>query len=245
MIPLAQCSAVLFDLDGVVTPTAEVHMKAWAAVFQGVLTTHGDPEPYGDDDYFAYVDGKPRYEGVQSMLISRGIQLPWGDAGDAPEADTVCGVGNRKNSVFESILERDGVAPYPGTMRLIEQLEARSVPMAVVSSSKNARPVLRAARIIERFQTVVDGVTAVEEGIAGKPAPDMFLTAAKRLGVPAAAAAVLEDAISGVAAGAAGDFGLVVGVNRGVGADPLLVAGADIVVDDLDELVEDSKGEAR
>ncbi|PVZ96289.1 haloacid dehalogenase [Amnibacterium flavum] len=243
-MPFAQADAVLFDLDGVLTPTAEVHMVAWAAVFSKELAAHGDPRPYSDDDYFAYVDGKPRYDGVDALLRSRGIELPWGEPDDAPEADTVCGVGNRKNAVFASILEHDGVAPYPGSLKLVEHLVARGVPTAVVSSSKNARPVLAASGLAGRFDTVVDGVTAVEEGIPGKPAPDMFLVAAARLGVAPERAVVVEDAISGVEAASAGGFGLVVAVDRGVGAPALISAGADVVVLDLAELIDHSEAGA-
>ncbi|WP_251856835.1 HAD family phosphatase [Herbiconiux sp. L3-i23] len=236
-LSLAECEAVLFDLDGVVTPTAEVHMKAWAQVFEEEFAKHGVTVPYSDADYFASLDGKPRYDGVQSLLSSRGIDLPWGSADDPGDAETVCGIGNRKNAVFAAILEHEGVAPYAGSLDLIVQLAARGIPMAVVSSSKNARPVLRAAGLGDRFDAVVDGVTAVEEGIPGKPAPDMFLAGAKRLGFGPATVAVFEDAISGVAAAHAGEFGLVVGVDRGVGPEPLLAAGADLVVQDLEELV--------
>jgi beta-phosphoglucomutase family hydrolase len=234
---LADCASVLFDLDGVLTPTAEIHMLAWRSVFEAELERHAAAPAYSDDDYFAYVDGKPRYEGVASMLASRGIELPWGDPTDAAEADTVCGIGNRKNDVFSGILERDGVQPYPGSLRLVESLRQRGIPLAVVSSSKNARAVLAAAGIADLFDTVVDGLTAFEEGIAGKPAPDMFITAADRLGAAVADSIVVEDAVSGVAAGHAGDFGLVVAVDRGVGAEALYAVGADIVVNDLAELL--------
>ncbi|MET0589945.1 MAG: beta-phosphoglucomutase family hydrolase [Naasia sp.] len=240
---LVDCSAVLFDLDGVLTPTAEVHMLAWRSVFDAELTKHAALPAYSDDDYFAYVDGKPRYDGVASMLASRGIELPWGDPSDGADADTVCGVGNRKNAVFAGILESDGVEPYPGSVRLVDQLRARGIPLAVVSSSKNARAVLAAAGIAERFETVVDGLTAVEEGIPGKPAPDMFVVAAQKLGTAIADTIVVEDAVSGVEAGAAGEFGLVIAVDRGVGPDALTAAGADLIVSDLAELVEQESPE--
>ena len=234
--------AVLFDLDGVLTPTAEVHMLAWARLFEPYLESRG-AAPYQDSDYFDHIDGKPRYDGVRSLLASRGIVIPDGDPSDGPELETVCGLGNRKNDVFTGVLESDGVAPYPGSVAFLDALAARTgddaVLVAVVSSSKNARPVLTAAGLIDRFDVIVDGVVAAERGIAGKPAPDTYLDAAAQLGVPASRAIVVEYAHSGVAAGRAGNFGLVLGVNRGAGADELLASGADVVVDDLDELLGD------
>lgn len=229
--------AVLFDLDGVITPTAEVHMRAWAEMFNSFLGTRSGQAPYTDDDYFEYVDGKPRYDGVRDFLRSRGIVVREGEPTDDPSELTVCGLGNRKNEAFNTIIERDGVDPYPGSVALIEQLAASGHKMAVVSSSKNAPAVLRAAKLAEHFPVIVDGNVATEAGIAGKPAPDTFEHAAAMLEVPTESSVVIEDAISGVQAGAAGSFGLVVGVNRGVGRDALSEAGADIVVDDLRELV--------
>jgi beta-phosphoglucomutase family hydrolase len=229
-------AAVLFDLDGVLTPTAELHMRAWAELFAPVLTAH-HAAAYTDDDYFRYVDGRPRYDGVQAVLASRGIDLPYGDPADPAGADTVCGLGNRKNAVFSAALERDGMAPYPGSLALVDRLGALGIPAAVVSSSKNAVPVLVAAHLADRFPVVVDGVVAAAEHLPGKPAPDIFLAAAERLGVAPANAVVVEDAVSGVAAGAAGGFALVVGVDRGVGADALTAAGADVVVHDLADLL--------
>lgn len=227
--------AALFDLDGVITPTALVHMRAWSEMFNHFL-----PETqarYTDDDYFSYVDGKPRYDGVRDFLASRAIILPEGRPTDGIDSETVCGLGNRKNAQFNAIIERDGVAPYPGSVKLIEQLAAAGTAMAVVSSSKNARNVLKAAKLIDHFPVIVDGNVAAAEGIAGKPAPDTFLAAAARLRVANEKAVVLEDALSGVEAGAAGGFGLVVGVDRGAGHDALSKAGADVVVRDLEELL--------
>lgn len=229
--------AVLFDLDGVITPTAEVHMRAWEEMFNSFLGTRSGQAPYTDDDYFLYVDGKPRYDGVRDFLRSRGIVVREGEPTDDPSELTVCGLGNRKNEAFNTIIERDGVDPYPGSVALIEQLAASGHKMAVVSSSKNAPAVLRAAKLAEHFPVIVDGNVATEAGIAGKPAPDTFEHAAAMLEVPTESSVVIEDAISGVQAGAAGSFGLVVGVNRGVGRDALSEAGADVVVDDLQELV--------
>ncbi len=229
--------AVLFDLDGVITPTAEVHMHAWSEMFNAFLRDRGVEEPYTDADYFTYVDGKPRYDGVRSFLESRGIDLPEGEPSDGADVLSVCGLGNRKNEVFGQVLKRDGVEAYPGSVRLVELLAERGMPMAIVSSSRNAPDVLRAAEMIEFFPTIVDGRVATERHLAGKPAPDTFLFAAEQVGVEPSRAVVLEDALSGVAAGRAGHFGLVVGVDRGVGAEALTEHGADQVVSDLEELL--------
>jgi HAD superfamily hydrolase (TIGR01509 family) len=228
--------AVLFDLDGVITPTAEVHMHAWAEMFTPVLADRG-VAAYTDDDYFAHVDGRPRYEGVAALLAARGIELPWGDPSDDPGTASVCGLGNRKNVLFGEVLARDGVEAYPGSVALLDALDARGTRKAIVSSSANAPDVLRAAGVLERFETVVDGAVARERALAGKPRPDTYAYAADVLGVPHGRSVVVEDAVSGVQAGAAGDFGLVVGVDRGAGVDTLLAHGADVVVADLAELV--------
>ncbi|QGN35596.1 beta-phosphoglucomutase family hydrolase [Microlunatus sp. Gsoil 973] len=229
--------AVLFDLDGVLTPTAEVHMRAWARMFTAFLESSEGQPPYTEQDYFDYVDGKPRYDGVRSFLASRGIELPEGTPDDPPDVETICGLGNRKNAEFSRVLESDGVQPYPGSVRLLDHLAASGTPMAVVSSSRNARPVLRAAGLLDRFPVIVDGNVSAERGLAGKPSPDTFAAAASDLDVSVDRAVVVEDALSGVAAGRAGGFGLVVGVDRGAGAERLRESGADIVVADLGELV--------
>jgi beta-phosphoglucomutase family hydrolase len=229
--------AALFDLDGVLTPTAEVHMRAWAEMFTEFLKDEEGQAPYTDDDYFTYVDGKPRYDGVRSFLESRGIELPEGDPSDPPTERTVCGLGNRKDAAFKKVLERDGVDPYPGSRRLIESLRDRGVSMAVVSSSRNAPDVLDAAGIADFFPVVVSGAVAEDRHLAGKPAPDTFLYAAQQVQSEPSRAVVLEDALSGVAAGRAGRFGLVVGVDRGAGSDALADHGADTVVTDLEELL--------
>lgn len=230
-------SAVLFDLDGVLTPTAEVHMTAWQQMFSEFLAAHGVSEPYVESDYFDYIDGKPRYDGVRSFLASRGITLPDGDPADAPDIETVCGLGNRKNEVFSSVLINDGVTPYPGSVAFLDRCTEQGLKIAVVSSSRNAPAVLEAAGLRDRFEVIVDGQVAAAQGLPGKPAPDTFISAAKQLGAALAACIVIEDAISGVEAGAAGDFGLVIGVDRGVGADKLTAAGANLVVADLGELL--------
>lgn len=229
--------AALFDLDGVLTPTAEVHMSAWARMFTDFLSARGVPEPYTEADYFAHIDGRPRYEGVAAMLASRGIELPQGSPEDPASAETVCGLGNRKNELFTEVLRTDGIEPYAGSLALLDHLEQAGVAMAVVSSSRNAPEVLRAAGIADRFPVVVDGSVAHDRGLPGKPRPDTYEYAAEQLGVPSSRSVVVEDAISGVQAGAAGDFGLVVGVDRGAGAEALREAGAEVVVEDLAELV--------
>jgi beta-phosphoglucomutase family hydrolase len=230
--------AALFDLDGVLTPTAELHQQAWAEMFERFLAAHVGPdhEPYTPADYFAYVDGKPRFDGVRSFLASRGIVLPEGSIDDPPGDASVSALGNRKNVLFNELLRTQGIDPYPGSVRLLDHLDRLGIAMAVVSSSRNARDVLDAAGLADRFAVVVDGVAADAGDIAGKPAPDMFVAAAERLGVPSTESVVVEDAVSGVAAGAAGDFALVVGVDRGAGREALTAAGADLVVEDLGEL---------
>ena len=226
----------LFDLDGVLTPTAVVHMHAWARLFTPFLEAHG-AKPYSDDDYFAYIDGKPRYDGVRSLLESRGIRVEEGEVTDAPTADTVHGLGNRKNDAFNATLAEEGVTAYPGSVALLDAVTRAGASIAVVSSSKNAPSVLAAAGLADRFEVVVDGAVAAREGIPGKPEPDMFERAAELLGLPTEACAVVEDAESGVKAGAAGEFGIVIGVDRGVGREALEELGADVIVDELDELL--------
>ncbi|HMN98842.1 MAG TPA: beta-phosphoglucomutase family hydrolase [Miltoncostaeaceae bacterium] len=233
---LAGLRAVLFDLDGVLTPTAEVHMRAWGRMFSEFLASR-PVAAYADGDYFAHIDGRPRLDGVRAMLASRGIVLPEGEPDDDPSLETVAGLGNRKNAVFTAELEERGVAPYPGSVRFLDAAVAAGWDVAVVSSSRNAEPVLRAAGLRERFGVVVDGAVAAAAGLAGKPAPDTYLHAARLLGRTAAACAVVEDAHSGVQAGRAGGFGLVVGVDRGAGTLELLASGADLVVGDLAELI--------
>ncbi len=217
--------AVLFDLDGVITPTAAIHEHAWSELFK--------PWGFTQQDYLTYVDGKPRYDGVRSFLTSQGITLAEGQASDPPGDETICAMGNRKNALFTEILERDGIAPYPGSIAVMNMLDDAGIVQAIVSSSRNARPVLAAAGLADRFPYVVDGLTAAELGLAGKPAPAMYLHAARLLGKEPQRCVVVEDASSGVAAGAAGDFSLVVGVDRGGNREALQSAGAHLVVDDL------------
>jgi beta-phosphoglucomutase family hydrolase len=226
----------LFDLDGVLTPTAVVHMHAWARLFTPFLEQHG-AAAYTDDDYFAYIDGKPRYDGVRSLLESRGIVVPEGEVADSPALDTVHGLGNRKNEAFNATLAEEGVAAYPSSVAFLDAVERAGAKVAVVSSSKNAPAVLAAAGLADRFDVVVDGAVAARDGLPGKPEPDTFERAAELIGLPTTACAVVEDAESGVKAGAAGEFGIVIGVDRGVGREALEQLGADVIVDELDELI--------
>lgn len=236
MTAFSDARAVLFDLDGVLTPTADIHRKAWQTLFTTVFERYG-VAPYTQTDYLKFLDGRQRYEGVNALLLDRGIHLPYGEPSDPVALETVCGLGNRKNDVFSSILLRDGVAPYPGSVALLDNLDDRSVAYAVVSSSKNARPVLKAAGLIDRFSVIVDGVTAADHNLPSKPSPDVFLYGAQQLGAPIDTTAVVEDAISGVQAGSAGAFPVVVGVDREDHASALRDAGATQVVDDLQELI--------
>jgi len=233
---LATAKAFLFDLDGVLTPTVDVHMRAWSRLFTPYLAAQG-VEPYTDDDYYLFIDGKPRVDGVRSLLASRGIELPTGEADDAPGDTTVWALGNRKNEAFAAELAENGVAPYPASLDFITAVIAAGYEVAVVSSSRNAVSVLMAAGIRDRFEIIVDGLVAVAAGLPGKPAPDTYVHAAALLGLTPDECVVVEDAHSGVQAGRDGAFGLVVGVDRGVGAQELLDSGADIVVEDLDELI--------
>jgi len=234
---LDSLQAILFDLDGVLTPTAEVHMRAWSRLFTAYLDAEGIDGAYTDDDYFTYIDGRPRYDGVRAFLASRGVTLPEGTPQDPPEHETVCGLGNRKNRTFNDTLRDQGVTAYPGSVALLDAAPASGLRVAVVTSSRNGVAVLKAAGLSDRFGVVVDGLLSVEHGIAGKPAPDTYLHAAQLLGLPASACAVVEDAPSGIDAGRAGRFGLVIGVDRGVGVATLLAHGADVVVDDLAQLI--------
>lgn len=235
--------ACLFDLDGVLTDTASVHTKAWKAMFDAYLTQRaerrGEPfvpfDPAGD--YLRYVDGKKREDGVRSFLNSRGIDLPDGGPDDPPDAETVHALGARKNDAFQKTLHRDGVEVFDGSRRYLAAVAGAGLGVAVVSSSANTRDVLEITGLDHYIGQRVDGVTLREEHLAGKPAPDSFLRAAQLLKVEPAAAAVFEDALSGVAAGRAGNFGCVVGVDRVGQAEALRRNGADVVVTDLADLL--------
>ena len=233
--------ACLFDLDGVLTKTALVHAAAWKEMFDDFLRKRDGPSFVPFDagaDYNEYVDGKSRYDGVRSFLASRGIELPEGTPDDPPGAETVKGLGNRKNELVLAKIRSEGVERYDGSVRYVESVRDAGLHRAVVSASANCRDALRSAGIDELFEVVVDGVVAEQEGLSGKPAPDTFLAAARKLDVQPAEAAVFEDAIAGVEAGKAGNFGFVVGVDRVGHADALRKRGADVVVTDLAELLE-------
>ena len=235
--------ACLFDLDGVLTETASVHAAAWKQMFDAYLRARaartGEPfVPFDEQrDYDRYVDGKPRYDGVRSFLAARGIELPDGNVDDPPSAETIHGLGNRKNEIVLARIREHGVKPYPGSVRYLDAVQAAGLRRAVVSSSTNCRDVLKAAGIDGRFDVVIDGVAAERERLAGKPAPDTYLAGARALAVPPEAAAVFEDALAGVEAGRAGRFGFVVGVDRAGQAQQLREHGADVVVGDLEELL--------
>ena len=235
-----QIKACLFDMDGVLTETATVHARAWKQMFDEYLKGRdGDGfTPFSHDDYDEYVDGKPRYDGVKSFLASRGIELPQGTPEDAPSTETVDGLGNRKNELVLKLIHDEGVTAYPGTVSYVHAVRDAGLHRAVVSSSANCADVLRAAGIEDLFEVRVDGHVVEEEHLPGKPAPDTYLHAAKLLGVSAAEAAVFEDALSGVESGRAGNFGVVVGVDRVGQAEALKQHGADIVVKDLGELLD-------
>jgi beta-phosphoglucomutase family hydrolase len=234
-------TALLFDLDGVLTQTAKVHAAAWKQMFDEFLRER-DGEGFrpfdADHDYEEYVDGKPRYDGVRSFLASRGIRLPEGDPSDPPSAETVYGLGNRKNELVLAMLKRDGVQVYEGSVRYVRAVRDAGLHRAVVSASANCREVLQAAGIEDLFEVRIDGIVVEEKHLKGKPAPDTFLAAAEELGAKPAEAAVFEDALAGVEAGRAGHFGFVVGVDRTGQHEALVQHGADIVVSDLAELLE-------
>lgn len=231
-------TACLFDLDGVLTDTAAVHRAAWAATFDPVLKAHGQ-DPFTQDDYDEYVDGKPRLDGVRDFLSARGLDVPEGADGDPPDAETVHGIAERKNRDVLNRIKTQGVEVFPGSRRYLEAAAAAGLRRIVVSSSANTGEVLDVTGLAKLVEGRVDGVTIKELGIPGKPAPDSFLEGAKRAGVAPAAAAVFEDATSGVEAGHRGRFGFVVGVNRldDHHAQALRDHGADVVVKDLGDLL--------
>ena len=236
--------ACLFDLDGVLTQTAKVHAAAWKEMFDDYLRrraqARGEPFVPFDSvrDYDEYVDGKPRADGVRSFLASRGIELPQGSPDDPPDAETIVGLGKRKNEIVLRMIREHGVEPYEGSVRYVEAARAAGLHRAVVSSSTNAHDVLNAAGILDLFEEIVDGHTAEREHLNGKPAPDTFLAGARALGVGPDQAAVFEDALAGVEAGRAGKFAFVVGVDRVGQAAALSAHGADVVVTDLADLLD-------
>ncbi|MEU1012931.1 beta-phosphoglucomutase family hydrolase [Streptomyces sp. NPDC005890] len=240
----AHVRACLFDLDGVLTQTAKVHAAAWKEMFDAYLREQAAREgtefvPFDAvDDYDEYVDGRPREDGVRTFLAARGLHLPEGTPDDPPQAETVNGLGNRKNALVLRRIREDGVEPYEGSVRFLHAAREAGLRRAVVSSSANCRDVLAAAGIEDLLEERIDGVVARERRLRGKPAPDTYLHAARSLGVEPGEAAVFEDALAGVEAGRAGRFGVVVGVDRVGQADQLRAHGADIVVRDLAELLE-------
>jgi alpha,alpha-trehalose phosphorylase len=234
--------AVLFDLDGVLTATAALHARAWKATLDPVLARwqrriRRVQRPFDMGDYVAHVDGKSRCDGVRDFLRARGVDAPEGGPDSPPEEWSVHGIANRKQALVDRALRRDWIGAFPGSVRYVRHLRAAGVRTAVVSSSTNCGEVLRAAEIAELFELTVDGRDVAALGLRGKPAPDGFLEATRRLGVAPERAVVVEDALAGVRAGHAGGFGLVIGVARGAGHADLRCAGADVVVDDLAELV--------
>jgi beta-phosphoglucomutase family hydrolase len=236
--------AVLLDLDGVITDTASIHAACWKQMFDEYLqkraTQIGEVfRPFDiATDYRLYVDGKPRYDGVRDFLTSRGMRLPQGSPDDPPQAETLDGLGNRKNDLVNKIIEDKGVEPYEGSVKLLLQLRRQGFKIAVVTSSQNCTAVLKSAKLDDFFDVQVDGNVIHMQHLAGKPAPDTYLMAAKLLGVEPTRAVVIEDALSGVEAGSAGNFGLVIGVARKGNADELRRHGAGLVVNDLSELVD-------
>jgi beta-phosphoglucomutase family hydrolase len=234
----------LFDLDGVLTQTAKVHAAAWKQMFDEYLRRRAEQTGEGfvafdeRSDYDSYVDGKPRYEGVQSFLASRGIDLPRGNPSDPPDAETVDGLGNRKNELVLKLIHGQGVEPYEGSVRYLHAARDAGLRRAVVSSSTNCRDVLHAAGIEELLEVRMDGVVAEREHLKGKPAPDTYLKAAEMLNAEPKQCAVFEDALAGVESGRAGNFGCVVGVDRVGQAEALKEHGADVVVTDLAELLD-------
>ena len=238
--------ALLFDLDGVITRTSVVHAAAWKEMFDAYLSevaarTGQQFRPFDDEDYAMYVDGKPRPEGTRSFLASRGITLPAGEPDDPPAAETVHGLGNRKNELVHALIRSQGVEVYEGSVRYLTAARAAGLRTAVVSSSANTEDVLRVTGLADLFEVRVDAGVARARQLPGKPAPDTFLAGAADLGVPAAESVVFEDAVAGVEAGRAGNFALVVGVDRLGQAERLRERGADIVVNDLSELLEDPR----
>ncbi len=238
-----QYDAVLFDLDGVVTDTASIHATCWKQMFDQYLRNRArNREAFRPfelaTDYRLYVDGKPRFDGVRDFLASRGIHLPEGNPEDPTDVETVCGLGNRKNDLVNLVIADVGVDPYDGTVRFIHQLRRNGFKIAVVTSSQNCTAVLKAAKLDDLFEVQVDGNTIHAQRLAGKPAPDTFLMAAKLLGCEPERTVVIEDAISGVQAGASGRFGLVIGIARKGNAEELKHHGAHLIVDDLGELVD-------
>jgi len=233
--------AVVFDLDGVITKTASIHSLAWKTMFDEYLRhrerTHGEPfrEFTQADDYLPHVDGRPRYQGVTAFLKSRGINIPVGIPEDLPSKETICGLGNRKNEIFNRLVDASGVGLYDSSLKLIAELHTHGVRVGLATSSKNGDYVLKRAGILHLFETRVDGIVSARIALRGKPEPDIFIAACSNLGATPGRSIVIEDAVSGVQAGAKGKFALVIGIARDNNAPELKANGADVVVEDLDE----------
>lgn len=233
--------AVIFDMDGVITQTAVVHSFAWKNMFDEYLQNR--EKKYGElfkpfthsEDYLSYVDGRPRYKGVEAFLESRGIFIPFGTSQDTPTTETICGLGNRKNELFNKYLEENGVDVYPSTIQFIKELIKRDIKVGIATSSKNCDIILQKAEIAHLFQTKVDGIVSAKLGLRGKPEPDIFSKASDNLGVKCKKTIIVEDAVSGVQAGAKGKFGLVIGIARENNAHELKSNGADVVFGDISE----------
>ncbi len=234
--------AVIFDMDGVITKTALTHAAAWKKMFDEYLRKREKEheEKFVEfthaRDYLPYVDGKPRYKGVQSFLESRGINIPFGDPSDKPGMETICGLGNRKNEAFNEVLEQEGVEVYPSTLALLNELKKAGIKLGVASSSKNCKPVLEKVNLLNIFKARVDGIVSAEMGLHGKPEPDIFTTACDIVNADYSKSIVVEDAVSGVQAGVKGNFGLTIGIARENNIQELKEAGAHIVVEDLEEI---------
>ena len=245
-MPKLNFEAVIFDLDGVITDTAAVHSMSWKQMFDGFLLSHSERENLTfqefthADDYLPYVDGKPRYKGVADFLASRGIALPYGDPSDQPQKESVCGLGNRKNQLFNEEIAGENVTVFQSTVDFIYRLKEHGMRIGVASSSKNCKAVLEAVGILGLFETRVDGAVSAELGLRGKPEPDIFTVACDILGVSYNRTVIVEDAVSGVQAGKNGGFGLVLGIARDGNEDELRANGADMVISDMSEI--DIKG---
>lgn len=240
-LPIGRLDAVVFDMDGVVSDTAQTHERCWKHVFDDFLRARpvraGEAlRPFGEEDYLRYVDGKPRYDGVESFLSSRGIALPRGEPSDPPGSDTVCALGNLKDRYFEQVVTEEGVALFESTVTFLRSVRSHDIRTALISSSRHARVIVTIAHIADLFDTIVDGIDAEALGLPGKPDPAIFLAAARGLGVAPDRATVVEDALAGVEAGERGGFSVVIGIDRNGHADELSDHGATVVVSDLSEL---------
>ncbi len=238
-VKLDTIDAFIFDLDGVLTETAKLHAAAWKRMFDEFLSKKkggGENKPFEDSDYRMYVDGKPRYDGVKDFLASRHISLPYGNKDDSPDAETICGLGNKKNGYFLQILRKQGPHVYQSTVKFIESLRNEGKKTAIISSSRNCAEVLRVTNTERLFDARVDGVDLEKLNIPGKPDPAMLLEAAKRIHSKPERSAIVEDSLAGMDAGRKGGFGLVIGIDRGNNSQKLKEHGADIVVSDLAEL---------